>query len=135
MGITSVWYEISKLNEDLLYFQLGLAVVDDVGRLVANISASDIKKTRFYPIVGQMIQDLYQPIKTFLRIPAHGTIKLKKKDHIPFFVTKHDTMTNVMEDLIFRKIHRIFVVDHNQRPIACISLSDLLKQFVLQSRR
>jgi len=107
----------------------GLAVVDDSGKLVANISASDIKRTRYYPIIGQMVKDLYKPIKEFLCVPDQGKLVLKKKDHVPFFVHKGETMEKAMEIIVENNIHRVFVVDNDQNPIAVISLCDILRKF------
>jgi len=105
----------------------GLAVVNDDGKLVANISASDIKRCRFYPIIGQMVKDLYQPIKAFLKIPAPGE-EIRKKHHVPFYVHQHDTMAHVIETVIAQHIHRVFVVDAKHHPIAVISLVDIIKR-------
>jgi len=105
----------------------GLAVVDDQGHLVANISASDIKRTRYYPIIGQMVKDLYKPIKEFLKIPESGQL-MKRKDHIAFFVHKGETMEKAMETLVENNIHRVFVVDNHRKPIAVISLCDILRK-------
>jgi len=105
----------------------GLAVVNEHGVLVANISASDIKRTRYYPIIGQMVKDLYKPIKEFLRIPEAGQL-ISKKDHIPFFVMKGETMEKAMDTLVENNIHRVFVVDAHRKPIAVISLCDILRK-------
>jgi len=106
----------------------GLAVVDEHGHLAANISASDIKRTRYYPIIGQMVKDLYRPIKEFLRIPEPGQ-NFKKKDHVPFFVHKGETMEKALEIIVENNIHRVFVVDNHRKPIAVISLCDILRKF------
>jgi len=106
----------------------GLAVVDESGHLVANISASDIKRTRYYPIIGQMVKDLYKPIKEFLRIPEPGKM-FKRKDHIPFFVHKGETMEKALEIIVENNVHRVFVTDGTAKPIAVISLCDILRKF------
>jgi len=104
----------------------GLPVVDENGKLVANLSASDIKRCRFYPIIGQMVADLYQPIKSFLRIPSPQE-QLKKKHHVPIYVHRHDTIEHVIETIVIYHIHRVFVVDQRIKPTAVISLCDILK--------
>jgi len=105
----------------------GLAVVNDHGQLVANISASDIKRTRYYPIIGQMVKDLYTPLNQFLRVTEPGQ-QAKKKDHVPFFVHKGETMEKAMETLVENNIHRVFVVDSHRQPIAVISMCDILRK-------
>jgi len=110
----------------------GLAVVDLEGKLVANISASDIKRCRFYPIIGQMIKDLYTPIKDFLRIPESAT-DLKKKHHVPYYIHKSDSMEKVFELIVSEGIHRVFVIDSKMKPIAVISLCDILRRFLESS--
>jgi len=108
----------------------GLAVVNDEGKLVSNISASDLRNTKMKP--GQIIHELYQPLKQFLHIRSSTKEQIMMGDlpkHDPIFVTAEATMQEVMERVITNKIHRVYVVDSNNKPTGVISLCDIMKQF------
>jgi CBS domain-containing protein len=113
----------------------GIAVVDDDGKLVANVSASDLKKVHVLPI-GELIKDLYQPIKQFLHIRADirdkvMMAKLPRAD--PIFVSKDDTMEKVLESVYEKRIHRVFLVDDQKKPTSVISLGDLIARLLERS--
>jgi len=109
----------------------GVAVTNDEGELVGNISASDVKHLRVQPI-GELIHDLYQPIKHFMNIRSSMKERvmmanLPKSD--PIFVTKTNTMEEVLQQIVSNGVHRVFVVDDNKKPMDVISLRDILVQF------
>jgi len=94
----------------------GLAVVNDEGKLVSNISASDLRNTKMKP--GQIIHELYQPLKQFLHIRSSTKEQIMMGDlpkHDPVFVTREATMLDVMELVVTNKVHRVYVVDNNNK--------------------
>jgi len=98
---------------------------------VGNISASDVKHLRVQPI-GELIHDLYQPIKHFMNIRSSMKERvmmanLPKSD--PIFVTKTNTLEEVLRQIVSNGVHRVFVVDDNKKPMDVISLRDILVQF------
>jgi len=113
----------------------GIGVVDDEGRLVANISASDLKKLHVFP-VGELIGQLYQPIKKFLNIRADIKDKVMMANipkAEPIVVSKNDTMSTILELTSTKHIHRVFLVDEKQKPVAVISLCDILARLLEHS--
>eukprot|EP00457_Paulinella_chromatophora_P008093 gb/GEZN01008120.1/.p1 GENE.gb/GEZN01008120.1/~~gb/GEZN01008120.1/.p1 ORF type:complete len:363 (+),score=42.13 gb/GEZN01008120.1/:44-1132(+) len=87
----------------------GLGIVED-GKLVANISASDLRgltRTNFAHLVG--------PLKEYV---GSGTSV--------FAVKAEDTLQEIFETLIQRKVHRLYVTDEEDKPCGVITLTDLL---------
>jgi len=110
----------------------GVGVVDDNGKLVANISASDLKKLHISPI-GPLIHDLYQPIKEFLHIRGSVEDRVKLANFpnpAPLVVQPNDTMTKVLDDIVKNKVHRVFLVDDQGRASGVISLCDIIARFL-----
>eukprot|EP01089_Gocevia_fonbrunei_P017883 TRINITY_DN593_c0_g1_i2.p1 TRINITY_DN593_c0_g1~~TRINITY_DN593_c0_g1_i2.p1 ORF type:complete len:329 (+),score=59.78 TRINITY_DN593_c0_g1_i2:109-1095(+) len=90
-----------------------VAIIDDEGKLVGNLSARDMKR-----IAGdaKYFTRLFENVKTFRdgrRIP-----------HVS--VTEDKTLFEVLELLEKHNIHRVYVVDEEHHPIGVISLTDIL---------
>jgi len=118
----------------------GLAVVDNNGFLVDQISMRDL---RGVGDAGQSFWRLYQPIKDFknyvrLRFPKQAPathFSARRAPTLPLYVTKDDTFETVLEQMNDGCIHRIFVCSEDERgnptPTHVISQRDILCQ-VLQ---
>jgi CBS domain-containing protein len=94
----------------------GVAVVDSNGKLVDNISASDLK------LIGadiEMLSRVFMTVSEFL--------KLDGKERSLIFVNKSSTVGEVLEKLVSTKTHRVYVVDDNNKPTGVISLGDILE--------
>lgn len=98
----------------------GMAVVDEEGVLIGNISASDIKLFLEFPRAKVM----QLPVQEFVnRIRRHSP---SAKTRIPVVaVPDSATLGKVIAKFAATKLHRVFVVE-NHKPIACISLRDIL---------
>jgi len=92
----------------------GLAVIDAQGRLVGNVSASDLKGLRL-----ENFNRLNVPIKDFLAISKRQPICIKRGA----------TMLDAIAKLSENKVHRIFVVDDNNKVLNVISLTSVMKAF------
>jgi CBS domain-containing protein len=111
-----------------------VAVVDDQGKLIANLSASDLGG-----LSTKTIHTLSLPPLQFLEL-AHSrnfvelslTSSSDKKPAVPVTCSPETHLTEVVEKLIGAKIHRVWVVDSAQRPIGVVTLTDILKSFVKQ---
>jgi len=127
----------------------GVAVVDDTGHLMGNISASDVKRMQAVPI-GNIIKDLYSPLKLFLHLSehlkGHELAKLSQDElethygpvSIPLGSTMEDALHKVFavdgdkEDKDKKHIycyHRVYIVDNQRRPIGVLALRDLIDHF------
>jgi len=106
-----------------------VAVLDNNGKFVGAVSATDLKHTRVKPI-GSLIEDLYKPISQFKNIPTtlrERVFMMDQPKKEPVFVYESETIERAMELLVRHRVHRVFVVDSQQRPIGVISLCDLLR--------
>jgi len=111
----------------------GLAVVNDEGILVGNISASDLLRTHTSPS-GEIIHDLYQPIKKFLNIRKDMKDRVMMMDLPeckPIAVSSMDTLETSLIKCLDSHIHRVFIQDNKGKPVGVISLSDIIRQFVV----
>jgi predicted transcriptional regulator len=98
---------------------LGLAVIDEKGKLVNNISASDVK--------GLTKETFWN-----LNLPIEKVLNLQNK--LPPVTCNADTtLGQVLQKLVDYKIHRIFVVDKENQPTNVITLTTIMKLFSLNS--
>jgi CBS domain-containing protein len=116
----------------------GIAVTDDRGIILGNISASDIKHIglkSFERRIPSLVKNLQVPLDKFLHLyPKEGEIGVA-----PIVVTPDDTLETVI-NLFCTKfntskfsnthIHRIYVVDANNKPVRAISMGDIIAQFI-----
>jgi CBS domain-containing protein len=94
----------------------GVAIIDDNGKLVANISASDLRgmtRTNF--------QALFRPVREFLERDRRRGWWQK-----PHCCEETDTLDKVFLNFATRGVHRLYTVDDYGRPQRVIVLTDLL---------
>ncbi|KAJ3021452.1 hypothetical protein HKX48_008458 [Thoreauomyces humboldtii] len=99
-----------------------LPVVDDQGRIVANISASDIRG------LGKTgLADLDVPVLDFLQKKTRSLVK-------PIVCAPTATLKEVMDLLVKHHIHQLWVVEDasalKPKPIGVVSRSDVIGAFV-----
>jgi len=107
----------------------GLAIVNNEGRLVGNLSIRDLK------LIGNELSlfwRFYQTVDNFV-------LKLRKefqeKDERPRHVlhaTREDTIATVLRMLAEHKVHRVYIVDNkkDKKPIGVVSLKDILGELI-----
>lgn len=99
----------------------GVALVDNDGKLIANISASNIKG-----MTRANIQLLYRPLTDFLaRDRKRGWWQL------PVTTTLDTTLENVLLQFVGAKVHRMYIVDDDGKPVGEVSISDIVRQLGL----
>jgi len=115
----------------------GLAVVDDWGCLVGNISISDFKlcgyDSRFWDLLGKSVNEYMKEVlaKPEVNIRTRVLYSLTTKEVMPAVKCYEDDSLQVVVKLFsFYGVHRLFVVDSQRKPIGVITLSDLLKEVV-----
>jgi len=98
----------------------GLAVVRDDGTLVASISVSDLKGS----LKQNIFSDLYLPIGLYLDkcIPSFE----RRNSKTPICCLLTDTIKDVVAKLSKYHVHRLFVVDANNKPVDVFSLCDVI---------
>jgi len=103
----------------------GLAVIDDQGRLVDNLSMRDI---RGIASDAHLFMRLGRPISSFLQ-----QVRDEFKNSRPWSVVScgpDTTLSEVLTLFELQRIHRVYVVDNAQRPIAVVALKDIIFEII-----
>jgi len=98
----------------------GLAVVDGSRKLIANISARDLRSIQSD---NRLFERLYYSVGEFV---SHVRQANYRAIHPSICCTFDDTFQKVIMRLAATRIHRIYVVDEHRHPISVISLHDIL---------
>eukprot|EP01117_Protostelium_nocturnum_P003457 TRINITY_DN144_c0_g1_i5.p1 TRINITY_DN144_c0_g1~~TRINITY_DN144_c0_g1_i5.p1 ORF type:complete len:311 (-),score=42.52 TRINITY_DN144_c0_g1_i5:36-968(-) len=97
----------------------GVAVVNEDGFLVGNLSSSDLKHIGFQ---GEKIGRLLQPIEMYVQL---------ERDNIPLYcVREEDSLSSAIQKMIETNSHRLYIINSEKIPIGVVSLVDILKCFV-----
>lgn len=95
---------------------MGVAAVDESGKLLANISANDLRKLPDHDF-KQFLKDLFTPVREF---------------HEPWRLVTckgGDNIEQVLEKMIAHNVHRVWIVDAENKPQGVISLCDIIGEF------
>jgi len=93
-----------------------VAVVDDSGLLVANLSVSDLRGLDL-----DNLADLMLPIPEFL-------MKTRKQSLLPPIICRpHTTFETAVLKLASTRVHRLWNIDEAGRPIGVVSLTDVIR--------
>jgi len=90
-------------------------VIDEQGVLRGNLSASDLKYL-----------NVHNPQEFLANLNMTVGEYVAKRP--PVVVTPDDTLENVLEKIKEHKVHRVYVVDGQNRPIQVLSLGDIMTQ-------
>jgi CBS domain-containing protein len=95
---------------------MGLAVVDDNGSLIGNLSASDLKGVtrNNCPILNSSVQEF------ITRDQKRGWWER------PISIDLNDSLYHTIHQFVSLGIHRMYVVDDQHRPIGEVSLRDVM---------
>mmetsp|Transcript_5269 Transcript_5269/g.7394 ORF Transcript_5269/g.7394 Transcript_5269/m.7394 type:complete len:337 (-) Transcript_5269:43-1053(-) len=103
-------------------------IVDDNGALVGTFSASNLKgitPSSFANLLLPVLQYLkWQPETSFL-----ASMQNAKSLH-PVTVTEWSTFEEVVLKLAATRVHRLWIVDDDNKPIGVISLGDVFRVFL-----
>jgi len=101
-----------------------LAIVDDDGKLIGNLSVSDLKGFQLYL---SDFNDLLQPVCEFLALirKKQGRPEQFLVAFSPKTLTK-DVVTRLNDEIV----HRAYIVDDKRKPIGVFSLSDLMQNLI-----
>jgi CBS domain-containing protein len=95
----------------------GLSVVDHAGKLVANISVSDLQY-----VVDKNLDNLLATVEQFLeRVPRRPLITCSPTA----------TLMDVIDKLAEAEVYRLYVVNEDGEPIAVITLTDIINAVML----
>lgn len=96
-------------------------VLDNQGRVRGNVSARD---ARLIVSSKKIYNLLNMPISTYLSVVTDGA------ENSAVICKPSDTLETVIKTLVFSRIHRIYVVDDDGKPLRVVSLSNILRKFV-----
>jgi CBS domain-containing protein len=95
----------------------GVSVVDHAGKLVANISVSDLQY-----VVERDLDNLFTTVEHFLqRVPRRPLVTCSPTA----------TLMEVVDKLAESGVHRIYVVNRDYEPMAVITLTDVINAVLL----
>jgi len=126
---TSPVITVSKETRAIDVFRLmdhhmrsGVAVVDSTGHLVGNTSGYDLKLF----IQTPSVKVLQFPIMQFLNEIRSDNIDIST----PVITCHtHDNLAMLIGKLVATKVHRVFIVEDDFKPLRVISVVDILKYF------
>jgi len=98
----------------------GLAVLDSDKKLMANVSARDLRSIQQDT---RLFERLYYSVGEFV---SHVRQANYRAIHPSICCTFDDTFQKIIMRLAATRIHRMYVVDENRHPISVISLHDVL---------
>jgi len=97
-----------------------VGIVDESGKLIGNISVSDLKSIGFD---GESLSSLYKPISEFMQSSQRGKTTTFAA---PVCVTPQSTYSEVVAQLVNNHIHRVYIVDDNCAPVGIVSQLEVL---------
>jgi CBS domain-containing protein len=98
-----------------------LGIVDEDGKLVGNLSVSDVRALRS----PEAFASLLLGVDDFLRV-ARGPATPRGTGAV-VVVTAATTFLQVLESLTPKHLHRVYVVDADHKPVSIITLTDVLR--------
>lgn len=96
----------------------GLAVLDEDGAIVGNISASDLKAIE----VDKIASMAKEPVGLLMKRSA----EMFEKPFRALYCQKTDTLQQVLQTFALEHIHRMYIIDAQKKPVGVISLGDII---------
>lgn len=96
----------------------GLAVLDNEGTLVGNISAADMKAV----VVDNLYGDLKEPVGVLMKRSA----EMFERPFRALYCLTTDTLQQVLQTFTCEKIHRLYIVNSDKQLLGVISLGDII---------
>ena len=105
-----------------------VAVVGVDGRLLGCVSNRD---ARVIATARHSVSVLHGPVRSLLRLAHDSSTNIM---HPSIHAKATDTLATVMSRLATSRIHRVFVVDDDNKPVGVVSLSDVLNTLVKEPK-
>jgi len=98
----------------------GVGIINDSGRLVGSLSGTDFRR-RIYPNdFDRTVTELYKPVGMYMNCD----LALEN-----FTCRLTDTVDELLKKFTDYKLHRLYIVDKEGKPLSVISLCDILTLF------
>jgi CBS domain-containing protein len=111
----------------------GVAVVDQDRKLVGNVSATDLQFITLSDPKA-IVLELQSPVGEFFKTKEKSQVFGRGDRPHPFepvTIRLQDKIEDVAHKLLTNKIHRLYVIDEERRPLQVLTLTDILGQFTL----
>jgi len=106
----------------------GMAVINTEGKLVAALSLKDLKAMS---TDARLFWRLHQTVKNFLlKVRKENDETGGDRPRTVVTVKSQDTLETVLKKLSEHKIHRVFIIDDNKKPLGVISLKDVVREIL-----
>lgn len=103
-----------------------VAVVDDKGRVLGNVSANDARRLI---LQQQRISLLHSSLQEY------SDMKVEPFDAEAITCSPNETLKQVIAKLARTRVHRVWVVDAERRPTHAIALRDVLARLVVDGQQ
>ncbi|KAF8977998.1 hypothetical protein BGZ46_006947 [Entomortierella lignicola] len=113
---SQAWVALQKMSTT---HASSVAVVDSDGALVAEMSAADLRGLN-----PSRIQDLTKPVLVFLKGSHGGELKRPLSCKVRF------SLGQLLSGLVRNHAHRSWLVNDDDQPIGCITISDVLSALI-----
>jgi len=122
---------LKRMNQVLKKPVSAVPVVDGDGKLIANFSASNLtglNQANF----GNLLLGVYEFL---LKAREEGKEKFQKafqglKSLHPITCTMESTFQSVVFNMVTNRVHHLWVVDKEEKPVGVVSMTDLFKVFL-----
>jgi CBS-domain-containing membrane protein len=94
----------------------GIALIDSTGKLIANISASNIKG-----LTRRNYQILFRPLSQYLARDRN-----RGWWHLPVCTTSDTKLETVILQFVATKVHRMYITNDEGKPVGEVSLTDVM---------
>ena len=101
----------------------GIAIVDEDGRLLSNFSTTDFAR----------IMAAGASAASVLLLPVHVSLVRQAQSHHcqpPVSVRSSDTLVAVVRKMAIFRVHRLWVVDGDDKPLGVITPFEVLRTFL-----
>lgn len=105
-----------------------VGVTGEYGALVGVVSARDIQLALRH---NKLYNTMHEPVREFLEAKT-CTTDIERNPAVT--CVGSDTIKAVILKITAAKVHRVFVVDEDEIPIRCVSLTDIIKIFVIEPK-
>jgi CBS domain-containing protein len=118
VSCTPEWSALDAFRKLYISDVSAVAVVNDKGDLVGNVSATDVRGLR-----AESIETVNKPVLEYLKLHSGG--------HLMHPITadpSRSTVGTVMAQMVAGRVHRVWVTEH-LKPIGVVSMTDIMSKF------
>jgi len=102
----------------------GVAVVNSSGEIIGAFSLTDLK---IISRDNKLFEKLYKNTSDFLTVLDQT---YSERPYLVKTVTMKDSLEDVINKLHIWKLHRIFVVDKDKKPVGVVGLKEILNEIL-----